>query len=807
MHEPSEPYSDPAASCPEDQPAWLLPAVIAGGTAVVILALVVVLAAWGLVRRRGRSVIQPNPPRVAQGEVLPSESVVQPAGVALPVWEEAIKPLAAEELATVASETDTQPSAASNGSEETATQGRDSTNHPDAPSSTESAPSSTDENARGPQDADILPPDDSNVTADDVAVRSTPADNTSVVRSSTTQTISTTNTGLRTVSRPARPDAGALDAAQRRLADTVGKEDRNAKTRAEKHTLAKSLLDRADDQDDQNLRYAMLDRARLLAIEAGDIRLPFAAIQQMEHSYETDPLPLKIDTLERLAAGVETGHDRLALAHLASDLGHEAADADRFDAARTMVDMGLNFARAIQDAQLQRMMAEQSAQLAADTARWRAANAARKALLQDVDDPVANLALGKYLCFVKGDWDTGLAHLVQGADSALGKIAEQDAARPTEAKEIVRLADAWYDWGRDAQGEEQHGAWSRAQEHYLTAKPNVTGSLRRAVNERLEEFTRALNGEPSQPTAVVHLPWLDGPVGQMQTYDGHTENITALAVSTSGNLLASASEDRSVRLWHLPTGKQIWQHSTETGNLNGVAITPDERFVISNHDNNQLVVLHATTGKPAIHIPTSARSPTDLAVSPDGQSLIWAARSRPPNMLMWSLLHNRPLAQFGDGDHPSVIDISTDGRSIVTGDARGAIRLWDTDAGVAVRDLAVHQDAITDIDLSPGCNLVASATFDKIDVRDLDTGESVLSFDVPSVRTVAFSPDGLRLISGGFREEVLMWELASGQQLASLRAERAFSDRQILRVACLPDPRGLVTGATDGKIRLWRLPD
>ena len=52
-----------------------------------------------------------------------------------------------------------------------------------------------------------------------------------------------------------------------------------------------------------------------------------------------------------------------------------------------------------------------------------------------------------------------------------------------------------------------------------------------------------------------------------------------------------------------------------------------------------------------------------------------------------------------------------------------------------------------------------------------------------------------------------MWDLATGHQLASLRAERAFSDRHILRLAFLPDPRGLVTGATDGRIRLWRLPD
>jgi WD40 repeat protein len=323
----------------------------------------------------------------------------------------------------------------------------------------------------------------------------------------------------------------------------------------------------------------------------------------------------------------------------------------------------------------------------------------------------------------------------------------------------------------------------------------------------LRELAEALDGSGDEPIAVVRLPWLDGPAGQLQTYDGHTDHITALAVSASGNLLASAAEDSSVCLWHLPTGKRIWRHTAETRNLNGVAVTPDERLVISNHDNNQLFLLNATTGKPVTQIPTSARSPTELDVTPDGECLIWATRSRPPNLLIWSLSHHRVLARLGEGEYPGVIDVSADGRFVVTGDSHGMVRLWDTVAGTAIRELAIHQDAITDIALSPGGDLVASATYDKLDVRELDTGESRLCLDVPSARTVAFSPDGRRLVSGGFREEVFVWDLASGHQLASLRAERAFSDRYVLRLAFLPDPRGLVTGATDGRIRLWRLPD
>jgi WD40 repeat protein len=72
---------------------------------------------------------------------------------------------------------------------------------------------------------------------------------------------------------------------------------------------------------------------------------------------------------------------------------------------------------------------------------------------------------------------------------------------------------------------------------------------------------------------------------------------------------------------------------------------------------------------------------------------------------------------------------------------------------------------------------------------------------------VAFSPDGHRLAAGGAREETLLWEVVSGQPLEICKAEAAVSDRQITCLAFLPNSRGLVSGATGGKIRLWRLPD
>jgi len=617
--------------------------------------------------------------------------------------------------------------------------------------------------------------------------------------------------GLATSPKPLpkspEPDAEAKELAKKQLMDAEGDDYQQATTPAAKRALAEKLLGYAREEADHALRFVLLDEAVCLAADAGDSQLPKAALMEMERRFDADTLSRKADVVKRLVTSAKTDQQRQSLARLAVDCASQASHAERFAVAEDMLDMGLNFARRIRDAELQKEIHNHETQLAARKTQQQDAEKARQQLAAAPDDPDANLTLGKYLCFRKEEWGDGLPHLFRGRDPDLVGIAGQEADDAPSDDELVTRADAWYEWGEKANGDDQLGAWSRAQHWYRDARPRLEGVAGQHVDERLAILASVLSTGDELPPFVFRLPWLDGPSGQLRTFEGHTKHITALAVSRSGTLLASAAEDRTVRVWSLLTGRAVRTIKTETANLNGVAFTPDDRLVASNFDNAELRLWSTSSGKMAGSIPTSARSPSALAIAPDGQNLVWAVRSRPPNILVWNLLFNQPVAQFGHGDFPSVLDVSNDGRLLVTGDSHGTIRLWDLAAGAKLLELAVHKDAVTDIDLSPDGGLVASATFDQILITDLKNGTTVHAFDVPSVRTVAFSPDGRRFASGGKREQVYVWDLSTMRQLDTLRAEAAFSEETILHVAFLPDPRGLVTGATGGNIRLWKLPD
>ena len=62
---------------------------------------------------------------------------------------------------------------------------------------------------------------------------------------------------------------------------------------------------------------------------------------------------------------------------------------------------------------------------------------------------------------------------------------------------------------------------------------------------------------------------------------GHTDDITALAISTKGERLVSSSDDRTVRVWNLRTGKLLQTLKGHNTAVISVAISPDGRRAVS----------------------------------------------------------------------------------------------------------------------------------------------------------------------------------------------------------------------------------
>ena len=77
--------------------------------------------------------------------------------------------------------------------------------------------------------------------------------------------------------------------------------------------------------------------------------------------------------------------------------------------------------------------------------RWTAFEAATLAFANKPDDPLPHVAIGRYLCFTKGDWAKGVPHFAKGPDGPLKEAAAELAATPDAAA----IAEAWLAGGRE----------------------------------------------------------------------------------------------------------------------------------------------------------------------------------------------------------------------------------------------------------------------------------------------------------------------------------------------------------------------
>ena len=109
------------------------------------------------------------------------------------------------------------------------------------------------------------------------------------------------------------------------------------------------------------------------------------------------------------------------------------------------------------------------------------------------DDPAANLALGTYLCFARGEWDDGLPRLARGSDAAIASASKQDLARPDDAAARAKAGDAWWDLGESRGGPAglvKDGARQRAAYWYRSALAGASGLERDSIRKKVWRAAR-----------------------------------------------------------------------------------------------------------------------------------------------------------------------------------------------------------------------------------------------------------------------------------------------------------------------------
>ncbi len=114
-----------------------------------------------------------------------------------------------------------------------------------------------------------------------------------------------------------------------------------------------------------------------------------------------------------------------------------------------------------------------------------AVTAARKRLQADPSNADANLVVGRFLCFDRGEWTSGLHMLAKGSDAALAKLAAEDASVADVPIVRIVLGHDWWDYAATQQGAAKVRCQERAAFWYLTALPDAPGDEGTELRKRI----------------------------------------------------------------------------------------------------------------------------------------------------------------------------------------------------------------------------------------------------------------------------------------------------------------------------------
>ncbi|HEY5314151.1 MAG TPA: hypothetical protein VIK18_16585 [Pirellulales bacterium] len=286
------------------------------------------------------------------------------------------------------------------------------------------------------------------------------------------------------------------DSERQKAADAVkevfGDEIAHAKKPEDKQALAEKLLKKAQEtRDEPASAYAMLEQAQSLAIDSADAPLLAKIVTELGSRFEVEPLELLAGDLEKANQKSHPSAAFKGVAETALEQVDDALAVDQFPLAKRLSDVALSAGRKAKDPAVLKSAIDRNKGMATIKQQWEAAEEAKAVLAKTPDDPDANLAVGRYLCFVKGDWPAGFAKLAKGSDGVLKDLGAKSAADPQDAAGQADLGEAWAKAADAARGKSKAELQAAARYWLAKALPAATGLAKAKIEQHMKQLGSA----------------------------------------------------------------------------------------------------------------------------------------------------------------------------------------------------------------------------------------------------------------------------------------------------------------------------
>jgi len=277
--------------------------------------------------------------------------------------------------------------------------------------------------------------------------------------------------------------------------------------------------------------------------------------------------------------------------------------------------------------------------------------------------------------------------------------------------------------------------------------------------------------------------------------EGHTEAVMSVSFSPDGQMIATASIDKTVKLWS-SEGKLITTLTGHKAEVNGITFSPDGQMIAS-ASNDTTVKLWNRDGKLLKTLTGHTDQVRAVSFSPDGQTI--ATASTDSTVRLWNRYGKLLHTLKGHSDAVMSVSFSPDSQTIATASMDNTVRLWKRDKGIRKLTFSGHSAPVYSVSFSPDSQTIATASRDNTVKLWNWNGQELATLQGHSsrVNSVSFSHDGTTIASASNDNTVKLWQL-NRPRLSILPAGQVIN-----RAIFSPDGQTIATASNDGMMKLW----